>query len=77
VNPPAATPRGRRIRLTPEQASVIASNDLGRRIPPGTIRQWRFRDIIAGGRGWVDGEDLLHFCTHPERWPGTGLPRSA
>lgn len=60
-----------------EDAATIASQDLNRRITPSVIRQWKCRGDLQGGRGWVDGHDLLHFCTHPERWPGTGLPKSA
>jgi len=59
MKPPAQATRGRRIRLSIPEAAAIASTELGHRVPTGRIRQWKHRDDVAGGNGWVDGESLL------------------
>jgi hypothetical protein len=57
----------RRIRLTPKQAASIASAELGRRVPPSTVRTWKDRRQLAGGPGWVDGEDLVRLLDDQRR----------
>jgi hypothetical protein len=59
VRPPPSPARSRPIKLSDQEAARIASADLGRRVPASTIRSWKHRDEIAGGRGWIDGESLL------------------
>ena len=57
--PPPQPARSRPIKLSDREAARIASAELGRRIPPATVRSWKNRDKLAGGRGWIDGESLL------------------
>ncbi len=61
----------RPMRLSPVIAARIASDELGCRIPPATVRSWRHRGLVAGGKGWVDGEDLADFLQKriPQRKP--------
>lgn len=59
MKPPAREARSRPIKLSDQEAARIASADLGRRVPASTIRSWKHRDEVAGGRGWIDGESLI------------------
>ena len=53
------------MKLSPEIAAAVATETLKpRRVPAATIRSWRHRGLLAGGRGWVDGEHLAHFLEH-------------
>lgn len=60
MKPPAREARSRPIKLSDQEAARIASADLGRRVPAATVRSWKHRGEVAGGRGWIDGESLVH-----------------
>lgn len=47
-----------------DEAAHLASIELKRRVPPATIHTWLHRDLILGGRGWVDGYYFDHFIIH-------------
>jgi hypothetical protein len=72
VKPAPAPARSRPIKLSDREAAGIASQELGRRVPPATIRSWRNRDKTAGGRGWTDGASLLH---HLDQLAATMTPQ--
>jgi hypothetical protein len=59
VKPAPAPARSRPIKLSDREAAGIASQELGRRVPPATVRSWKNRDKVAGGRGWIDGASLV------------------
>lgn len=63
--------RRKPIKLTPAQAAMIATTELGRRVPAATIRSWRHRDLLRGGPGWIDGEHLGAFLA---QWKAKPYP---